>query len=119
MPLRPYASIETVYTRDKATNLLNFGEIRAPETSCVKAWTVSEKIDGTNVRAIVTLDGITVKGRTDKAQLPPGLDDAVRAALPIHSHLVAYFTQYRGQELPAEWSATSASARSARVPFKT
>lgn len=104
--MRPYPSIETVFVRDAATHKLNFGTVRAPETECVKSWTVSEKIDGTNVRAVVTLDGITVKGRTDKADLPSGLEDAVRSALPPHADLVAFFTQYRGKELPTEWSVT-------------
>ena len=104
--MRAYPSIETVFVRDATTRRLNFGAIRMPEVKCVKSWTVSEKIDGTNVRAIVTLDGITVKGRTDKANLPPGLEDAVRAALPGHAELVAYFTEYRGRELPPEWSVT-------------
>lgn len=104
--MRAYPSIETVFARDAATHKLDFGAIRAPETKCVNGWTVSEKIDGTNVRAIVTLEGITIKGRTDKADLPPGLEDAVRATLPTHAELVAFFTEYRGKELPAEWSVT-------------
>jgi hypothetical protein len=104
--LRAYPSIETVFDRDTTTHRLNFGAIRAPEVSCVKVWSVSEKIDGTNIRAIVTLDGITVKGRTDKAELPPGLEDAVRAALPSHARLVEFFTEYRSKELPIDWSVT-------------
>lgn len=104
--MRAYPSIETVFERDATTHKLNFGTVRAPETGCVNGWTVSEKIDGTNIRVIVTLEGIAVKGRTDKADLPPGLEDAVRAALPRHAELVAFFTEYRGKELPPEWSVT-------------
>ncbi len=104
--MKAYPSIETVFVRDHATNLLNFGEIRCPENDCIRSWTISEKIDGTNIRAIVTLEGIGVRGRTDKADLPPGLASAVLAALPSHERLLEYFTAYRGKELPAEWSVT-------------
>lgn len=104
--MKSYPSIETVYVRDKETNLLRFGEIRNPELSCVSSWTVSEKIDGTNVRVIYTLGGVEVKGRTDKAQLPPGLYDAVLSKFPPHEFIVRYFTEYRGQELPEAWSVT-------------
>jgi hypothetical protein len=58
------------------------------------------------VRVIVTRAGIEVRGRTDKAQLPPGLEAAVRARIPHHQELLDYFTEYRGKELPEEWSVT-------------
>jgi hypothetical protein len=104
--MRPYASIETVWTRNKETNKLNFGELRDPCWDCIKQWTISEKIDGTNIRVIFTLSGVEVKGRTDKAQLPPGLEEAVLKCFPDHDAVVAYFTEYRGKDLPPEWSVT-------------
>ncbi len=104
--MKPYPSIETVYVRDQQTKKLHFGDIRMPEVECINMWSMSEKIDGTNIRAIVTRSGIEIKGRTDKADLPKGLPEAVLAALPGHDRLIGYFTQYRGQELPEEWSVT-------------
>ncbi len=104
--MKPYPSIETVYVRDQDTKKLHFGDIRRPEVECVNNWSLSEKIDGTNIRAIVTRSGIEIKGRTDKADLPKGLPEAVLAALPGHDRLIEYFTEYRGQELPEGWSVT-------------
>jgi hypothetical protein len=104
--MRPYASIETVWTRNRETNKLNFGELRDPCWDCIKQWTISEKIDGTNIRVIFTLGGVEVKGRTDKAQLPPRLEEAVLKCFPDHEAVVAYFTEYRGKDLPPEWSVT-------------
>ncbi len=104
--MTPYSSIETVYTRDKETNVLNFGEIRCIENTCIKTWTISEKIDGTNIRVIVTKGGIEVRGRTDKAELNHDLIKAILAIFPSHERLLEYFTEYRGQELPEEWSVT-------------
>lgn len=102
----PYSSIETVYTRDKETNVLNFGEIRCIENTCINTWTISEKIDGTNIRIIVTKGGIEIRGRTDKAQLNQDLVKVILAIFPSHERLLEYFTEYRGQELPDEWSVT-------------
>ena len=104
--MTPYSSIETVYTRDKETNVLNFGEIRCIENTCINIWTISEKIDGTNIRVIVTKEGMTIKGRTDKADLPKGLEAAILTVFHSHERLLEYFTEYRGQELPDEWSVT-------------
>lgn len=65
-----YASIETVYKRDKTTNKLLFGELRFPEFSCIKEWIYQEKIDGMNIRLILTERGCEIKGRTDNAVIP-------------------------------------------------
>jgi hypothetical protein len=101
-----YPSIETVYVRDKATNILAFGTIRLPEITCIRNWTISEKIDGTNIRAIVTASGIEVRGRTDAAQIPPVLKDAVLGALPAHEKLLSYFREYGGRVDEEGWSVT-------------
>src|SRR3712207_1443623 len=104
--MTPYPSIETIYVRDRITNLLSFGLVRLPELTCVHDWHFSEKIDGTNIRVIITTVGIEIKGRTDKAELPKGLPEAVLAALPSHARLLEYFTTYRGKDLDETWSVT-------------
>jgi hypothetical protein len=71
--MNKYASIETVYKRDKTTNKLLFGELRSPEFSCIKEWVYQEKIDGMNIRLILTEKGCEIRGRTDNAQVPHGL----------------------------------------------
>ena len=103
--MKSYPSIETVFTRNKETNRLNFGELRNQANSVIKKWTISEKVDGTNIRVIFTLNGFEVRGRTDNAQIHPHLVDAVKALFD-HEKTVAYFREYRGQDLPANWSVT-------------
>lgn len=104
--MKPYHSIETIFVRDPETKRLNFGEIRLPEVTCVNEWVLTEKVDGTNIRVIVTLGGIEVKGRSENAQLQAGVEAAVREAIPTHERLIEFFTAYRGKELPEQWSAT-------------
>jgi len=103
--MKPYPSIETVFTRSKETNRLNFGELRNQANSVIKKWTISEKIDGTNIRVIFTLSGFEVRGRSDNAQIHPHLVDAVKNLFD-HDKVVSYFRAYRGQDLPENWSVT-------------
>lgn len=103
--MKPYHSIETVFTRNKETNVLDFGTIRNSVNDFIPEWTISEKIDGTNIRVVVTLAGVSIKGRTDNANINPDLIKAVEAHFD-HARLLAYFTEYRGKELPEAWSVT-------------
>jgi len=103
--MKSYHSIETVFTRNKQTNVLDFGTIRNSVNEFIPEWAVSEKIDGTNIRVIVTLAGVEIRGRTDNANIHPELIKTVEALFD-HSTLIAYFTEYRGKELPEAWSVT-------------
>lgn len=82
-----YESIESVYVRDPQTHALNFTQVRDDAYQAVSPWVVTEKIDGMNIRAIITAEGgvphMVVKDRTDAAQLPEGMEDAVRRTLPL------------------------------------
>lgn len=102
-----YPSIETVFLRDNETHKLLFGEVREPEIGCVKEWTISEKIDGTNMRVIVDAFGVTVKGRTDAAQLKPALVKHIESLFD-HELIVDYFAQHLGPSkvLHDEWAVT-------------
>ena len=71
--MNPYASIETVFSRNRETNKLNFGHLRNPAHVAIGTWEISEKIDGMNIRAIVTANGVEVRGRSDNANLPGDL----------------------------------------------
>lgn len=96
--MNPYASIETVYRRDPVTKKIDISKIRAPETHCITGWRIREKIDGTNIRVIcrrhsvnglmptifkqVYTDkfiGVDVKGRSDRAQIPPGITEVIES----------------------------------------
>jgi len=65
-----YPKIETLYDRDENFNV-DSARLRLPEFVLINRWVVTEKVDGTNIRIFLTLDGtVEIRGRTDKAQIP-------------------------------------------------
>lgn len=79
-----YPSIENLWPRDPVTKKLIFHEgFRKPEFYVPRMWTLQEKIDGMNIRVVLTRDedgreSIDIKGRTDNAQLTAENLEAVR-----------------------------------------
>lgn len=85
-----YPKIQTVFLRDPETHFktLLWGQWAKPEFEILAntPWVATEKVDGTNVRIAWTIDNrVVVAGRTDAAQLPPGLT----------AQLLAHFTHAR------------------------
>lgn len=103
--MKPYASIETVYKR-RDDGKLDVEAIRLPPVPAIRDWTVSEKIDGMNIRVIYTLNGMQIKGRSDNAQIPADLILSISDTMPNYHEAVQYFTEYRGKDLPESWSVT-------------
>jgi len=78
-----YHKIETLYERDLATFKVRAGVFKNPTYTLLKEWEFTEKIDGTNIRAIWTpalasTDGgrgasLIFGGKTDNAQIPADL----------------------------------------------
>lgn len=76
--MRPYPKIETLYYRNNSGKLTN--QLRNPLYEDI-IWHWTEKVDGTNIRLNFHYEhngeeqalNYSVKGRTDKAQLPPEL----------------------------------------------
>jgi len=69
-----YPKIETLYDRDSAFRVTS--TVRKQEFLNVREWTISEKIDGTNVRIGLTPEGgVTYGGRTDNAMIPRPLSE--------------------------------------------
>lgn len=67
-----YHKIETLFQRDADFKVTD--ELRNPVYASFKTWHITEKIDGTNIRIILTEDGkVTVGGKTDNAQLQADL----------------------------------------------
>ena len=70
-----YHKIQTVFLRDPETNhkTLLHGAWAKPEFGYLQdsPWVFTEKVDGTNIRLI--RDGLEVRGRTDRAQIPDPL----------------------------------------------
>lgn len=78
-----YPKIKTLYKRDPNTFKIITSQLRCPEFALVHGWLITEKVDGTNIRVILTPDGkVEFKGRTDKAQTPVFLLDTLKSMLP-------------------------------------
>lgn len=66
-----YPKIETLYDRDEKTRKVITTKTRLPEFDNIKRWWLTEKIDETNIRILLSPEGsIRFRGRTDNAQLP-------------------------------------------------
>ena len=78
--MEPYHKIENVFKRDPETHRLIRDEFRMPEFEALRSlqWDVEEKVDGTNIRVLIDEDGIRYGGRTNRAQLPADLVQALR-----------------------------------------
>lgn len=74
-----YGKIETLYQRDDVTHrLVEPLVIKNRIYECLNPWVWTEKVDGTNIRVIWKDGLVSVGGRTDNAQLPAQLLDAIR-----------------------------------------
>jgi len=75
---KPYPKIDTAFERDEAFKV-DPTKLRRPVVASIATWRVSEKVDGTNIRVCFARDELPwIAGRTDNAQLHPGLLDHVR-----------------------------------------
>lgn len=75
--MRKYHKIQTVFKRDPENNhkTLLYGNYSIPEFEYLKnnKWVFTEKVDGTNIRVIFNNGNITLRGKTDQAQMPAKL----------------------------------------------
>ena len=75
--MNKYTKITTLYTRDPTTHYrtLLHNVYSLPEFSYLEDcyWTWTEKLDGTNLRVIVDEGAIEYRGKSDKAQMFPGM----------------------------------------------
>jgi hypothetical protein len=82
-----YPKINSLYKREqkdgKFKGRLIMGEYTCPEFRTIKYWSVTEKIDGTNIR--ITYDGTKVEygGRSDNALIPSGLLNYLMANITL------------------------------------
>lgn len=69
-----YPKIETLYNRDDKTRAVITNAVRLPEFNAIRQWSITEKIDGTNIRIGLHENGsVEYGGRTANAQLPATL----------------------------------------------
>lgn len=87
--MRPFPKTDGLFARDPENPKRITNEHRHPIYSQLKGWWVEEKLDGTNCRIQVQLLGphaqIDVKGRSDAAQLPGMLKEALDAQAKLLS----------------------------------
>jgi len=76
-----YHKIQTIFKRDPETKhkTLLHGQYSLPEFEYLKdnEWVFTEKVDGTNIRIIFDGENTTFGGRTDRAQIPADLVNAL------------------------------------------
>lgn len=83
-----YHKIETLYERDEATHRLKPELVLKNRTySLIKSWQWTEKIDGTNIRAIwdAATGKLTFGGKTDNAQIHADLVRYLYENLPVEN----------------------------------
>ena len=70
----PYHKIETLFERDKSTFVVDPEKIKSPVLGTIREWDVTEKIDGTNIRVMLSESGeVSFGGRSNAAQIPGDL----------------------------------------------
>jgi hypothetical protein len=89
-----YHKIDTLFERDKETFVVNPEQLKSSVLGTISQWDVTEKIDGTNIRVMLSVDGeVSFGGRTNAAQIPGDLvqylvrtfqQDRLKAALWIN-----------------------------------
>lgn len=72
-----YPKINTLWKRDEKTHKIIEGDFSKAEFENIKKWHVTEKIDGTNIRIKCENSIVKFDGRTDEAQIPSHLYDAL------------------------------------------
>ena len=69
-----YHKIETLFERDKATYVVDPSKLKSSVLATIREWDVTEKIDGANIRVMLSEAGeVSFGGRTNAAQIPGDL----------------------------------------------
>lgn len=102
-----YPKIETLWNRDPHDmKLVLAGDLRCEEFGLVDKWLITEKVDGTNVRVVLSQAALYVNpqvsffGRTDAAQFHPDLSAYLERTFTLDK-LVPTFESDEG-DLPTE-----------------
>ena len=69
-----YSKIDTIFERSLQTFMVDESKLKQPVLATISKWEVTEKINGTNIRVMLSEEGtITFGGRTQAAQIPADL----------------------------------------------
>jgi hypothetical protein len=78
-----YPKIDTLFKRDDATFVVDPTKIKSPVLATIAEWDVTEKIDGTNVRVMLSANGdVSFGGRSQRAMLPAEFIQTLIAMFP-------------------------------------
>ena len=93
--MNEYPKIDTLFERDPASFVVDPAKLKASVLGTINEWDVTEKIDGTNIRVMLSKDGaVSFGGRTDAASIPGDLvqylvrtfqQDTLKSALWLNS----------------------------------
>lgn len=69
-----FHKIDTLFERDSKTFVVNPNVLKSSVLGTIREWDVTEKIDGTNIRVMLSETGeVSFGGRTDAAKIPADL----------------------------------------------
>lgn len=75
--MKKYHKIQSVFMRDPDNRYKTFlfGQYTLPEIEYLanNEWVFTEKVDGTNIRVMLTEDGVSFGGKADQSQIPARL----------------------------------------------
>jgi hypothetical protein len=78
-----YHKIETLFERDKSTFVVDPTKLKASVLGTIREWDVTEKIDGTNIRVMLSEEGkVSFGGRSNAAQIPADLVQYLMRTFP-------------------------------------
>jgi len=84
--MKTYHKIQTVFKRDPETKFRTLleGDYSTPEIEYLAGleWEWTEKVDGTNIRIMWDGEAVRFGGKTDRAQIPATLYDALARLFP-------------------------------------
>lgn len=89
--MNTYVKINTVWKRDERGRVIE-GDYAIPEFDYLKdcEWAWTEKVDGTNIRVGWDFGVVEFGGRTDNAQIPSHLVNALREMFPAEKFAAAF-----------------------------
>lgn len=87
-----YHKIETLFERDTASFIVDPTKLKSPVLGTINTWDVTEKIDGTNIRIMLSLEGVvTFGGKTDNAQIDTQLLRRLQETFPADKLTAAFW----------------------------
>ncbi len=80
---REYPKIDTLWNRDEKRFVIP-GSLRKPEFGVIKSWSLTEKLNGRNLRVTLSDDDtVEYKGRADEAELIPEMLKFLMEKFPL------------------------------------